>query len=190
MNNETLICESAQRSAEHNHIMIWTVFSVGIALSSWILFNVWTHKHDIGLMHFSMSFLGLIVLFYCILAIESFGQRKDLMYSKFNKNLKLEKFNIEDLPYFRNNWLAEITLCLMFLLYVYLFGYIAINNTLEHFGRGLEHFDWLFFAFSLILLSIILANWIKRPVGDGGNILEEIRKRIFGHIPIRYRDLS
>ena len=69
---EILRYESAQRSAEHYNVMIWTVFSVGVALSLFILYTVLPLKNNLGFMHLITSFIGLLVLFYCSLTIESF----------------------------------------------------------------------------------------------------------------------
>ena len=178
------LIESAQKSAEHYNIMIWTVFSVGIAFSLWILLTVWPSKMDIRSMHFAMSTLGLLVLFYCILAIESFSQKKDLMYRICNKKIKeISKVDfkkeIDKLPFFRMDWIAEIILLGALLLYLFLFLFIAFKESLttelpELFGIV---FAWLLGIVSVIFFVIVILNWLQRPKKDSGNFLERIRKR-------------
>jgi len=177
---EIFTCESAQQSAEHYNIMIWTIFAVGVALSLWILHQVWDNKLHFGGMHFIMSLFGIFVLFYCTLAIESFGQKKTLMYKIHNQHIKEFKV-IKELPFFRIEWLAKIVLLGIFSAYVYLFWFIWNNKSLGTFGKEIMFLDFLMFAISLVLLAIILTNWIRRPIRGGGNILERFRKAIFSN---------
>ena len=126
MSKEKIVCESTQKSAEHYNTMIWTIFSVGVFLSLFVLKEVWDHKLNFGYKHFFMSFLGFFVLFYCILTIESFGQKKSLMYNIHNREIKkVSKIDfakaIRNLPFYRTKWLAEIVLLIIFLIYVFLF---------------------------------------------------------------------
>ncbi len=177
------LAESAQKSAEYYNFLIWTVFSVAVALSLWILFKVWPSKANFGPMYFLMSFLGFCVLFYGILAIESFGQKKSLMYQIFNTQLKKSNFSskIGKLPFFRFEWLAEFILLFIFILYIRLFWFIWAKKSLEMFGESVIFLALPFFVVSLLFLSIILCNWILRPKSDNGNFLEKIRKFIFGN---------
>src|SRR3989344_5639328 len=166
-------CEKAQDTAEHYNLLIWTVFSVGIALSLYILNRVWSDKTAFGAMQFFMSILGFLVLFYCILAIESFGQKKALMYEVLNKNTKNKwKQKIERLPFCRLDWIAEIILLMIFSAYVYMFGFIVDNNSLKTYGEHIIFLGLPIFIGSLTLLFIVTVNWILRPKSFGGNLLE------------------
>lgn len=169
------IIKCAQQSAEHYNILIWTVFSVGVALSLWILYNAWIHKVNTGPMWFFIPLFGLFVLFYCTLSIESFGQKKALMYKLFNQPTKLSR-QIKELPFFRIDWFAEIILFAIFLAYIFFFWYVWSHNSLEKFGQRIISLDLPAFLISLTVLSIVLANWIKRPTGNHGNFIEKIRR--------------
>ncbi len=185
--NKTFLCESAQKSAEHYHIMIWTIFSVGVALSLWILNKVWSYKSDFtAIMHIIMSVLGFLILFYCILAIESFAQKKRLMYEIYGKEIKkLDSTDfkklIAKLPFFGIDWIAETILLFIFSLYVFLFGYIFSMNSLTIPDVSGHFVAFILFVFSLFLLSIVIANLVKRPMGYGGNWIEKFRKVISGN---------
>jgi len=178
--DKKFLAESAQKSAEHYNFLIWNVFSISVALSLYILYIIWPCKLNIGIMHFCMSILGFLVLFYSTLAIESFGQKKSFMYNKFNKQLS-DFRNIKNLPYFKLEWIAELILLSVFLLYIYLFGFIWINNSLETFGKQIIFLAPLMFFVSIIILIIVLLNWMLRPKGDNGNFLEKIRKFFLGN---------
>ncbi len=184
MNKEIMLkYEKIRDSAENCNFLIWTVFSVGVAFSLWILFKVWPSKSNLGPMYFIMSILGLFVLFYCILMIESLGQKKSLMYKIFDNGIKGPdlKNEIGRLPFFRTEWLAEIILILIFLMYVYLFWFILDRNSLETYGEQIIFLAPVVFIISLILFLMVLYNWISRPKSDGGNFLEIIRKFLFGN---------
>jgi len=182
MNNKiTLRYEKLQDSAEHYNLLIWTVFSVGVALSLWVLLRIWPDKTNIGAMQFFMSILGFLVLFYCILAIESFGQKKILMYKILNKEEPRLEHKIGMLPFFRLDWLAEIILLIIFSAYVFMFGFIWYNKSLKNFGEQIIFLSLPVFVFSLILLFIVVVNWVLRPKGNGGNPLEKIRIFLFGN---------
>ena len=49
---DKLIIESSQRSAEHCNSMIWQAFAVGGALSLWILYKTLEFKRNLKDMHF------------------------------------------------------------------------------------------------------------------------------------------
>lgn len=183
--------EKAHDSAEHYNNLIWTVFYVGVAFSLFILYKVWTFKTDFGAMQFFMSILGFLVLFYCILAIESFGQKRTLMYKISNKGIgkfNLEK-KIEKLPYYRIEWIAEIILLSLFSAYVFLFWFIWDNNSLGTYGQKIIFMAPIIFIISLILLFIVIVNWIIRPKNGKGNALEEIRKLVFGNWSRSYDEI-
>ena len=174
--------EKAQDTAEQYNLLIWTVFSVGVALSLYILNKVFQDKTTFGAMQFFMSILGFLVLFYCILAIESFGQKKAIMYNILNKNQKNKLGQkIDNLPFCRFNWIAEIILGMIFLAYVYMFWFIQSNNSLETYGTHIMFLDLPMFVISLILSFIVIVNWILRPKSLGGNLLERIRIFLFGN---------
>ncbi len=182
------IAKSAQQSAEHYNIMIWTIFSVGVALSLLILFEVWSAKLDIRAMQFVMSFFGLLVLFYCALAIESFGQKRSLMYEICNKKIGLKL----DLPYFKLEWIAEIILFGIFLLYLIFFGFILFKNslTIESFTNFVIPLEWVIFFISLILVCKVISNWFRRPKSESGNWIENIRKTLMGNKLKSYEELG
>lgn len=170
-------------SAEHYNIMIWTVFSVGIGLSLYILNGAWANKLNMRTIDFVRLVLGFFVLFYCILSIESFGQKKTIMYkiyNKQNKNISLNRI-IGELPYTRIEWLAEIILLFIFSSYIFIFFFISIKKSLTIPLIPENLIAWIFFILSLILLFIITINWILRPKNDGGNCIEKIRKCIIGN---------
>ena len=152
--------EKAHNSAENYNSIIWTIFGIGIALSLWILFRVWPSKMNLGAMQFFMSIFGFLVLFYCILSIESFGQKKTLLYKIFNKKIKgfdLEQ-KIKKLPFYRTEWIAEIILFFIFSSYVYLFWFVWDNNSLGTFGKEIIFLAPTMFFISLILLFIVIVN--------------------------------
>jgi|SRR3989344_2721972 len=191
MNKELISeCEKVQDAAEHHNILIWTVFSVGVALSLYILNKVFPDKTTFGAMQFFMSILGFLVLFYCILAIESFGQKKALMYRILNKNQKNKLGQkIEKLPFCRFDWIAEIILLMIFLAYIFMFWFIWFNNYLERYGEHIIFLDLPIFIISLILLLIVVINWILRPKNVSGNLLERIRIFLFGNWLKKYDKL-
>ena len=192
MNEElTLKYGKVHESAQNYNTLIWTVFSIGVDLSLWILFKVWPSKTDFGPMYFIMSILGFMVLFYCILTIESFGQKKSLMYKIFNKEIKgidLEK-KIEKLPFYRVEWIAEIILLIIFSMYVYLFWFVWDNESLKTFGEKIIILAPVVFIFSLILLFIVVVNWILRPKNGDGNPIERTRRFIFGNLLRSYDEI-
>ena len=169
-----------QQAAEHYNNLIWTVFSVGVAFSLWILYKIWSDKTNLGAMQFFMSILGFLVLFYCILAIESFNQKKSLMYkiSKKDKENDLKQ-KITKLPFYRIEWISEIILFSLFSAYVYLFWFVWNNNSLVTYGKKIIFLDLPMFIVSLILLFIILINWILRPKEGKGNPIEKFRRFLF-----------
>jgi hypothetical protein len=188
---EESIYEKVHDSAEHYNLITWTVFSIGVALSLYVLYVVWPLKTSIGAMQFFMSIFGFLVLFYCILSIESFGQKKNLMHKIFNKGAK--KFDLElkikNLPFYRTEWLAEMILLSIFLMYIYLFWFVWDNNSLETFGIKIIFLAPIIFVISLILLFIVISNWILRPKEGDGNFIEKIRRIIFGNWSKSYGEI-
>ena len=175
--------EKAHVSAENYNTLIWTVFSIGIAFSLYILYIVWPFKTSIGAMQFFMSILGFLVLFYCTLTLESFNQKKSLMYKIFDKNIKgfdIEK-KIKKLTFFKVEWLAEIILSFLFLAYVYYFWFVWNNNSLAIYGGQIIFLALPMFIISLILSFIVMINWILRPKNGNGNPIEKFRKFLFGN---------
>ena len=181
MNTKMLKCEKIHDSAEHYDTMIWTIFSVGIAFSLYILYIVWPFKTSIGAMQFFISVLGFLVLFYSILLIESFGQKKILMYRLFDANTKGFdiKQRIKKLPFFRVEWMAEMILLFLFLAYVYHFWFVWNNKSLATYGKLIIFLALPIFIISLALLFVVVVNWILRPKSDSRNPLERIRNFLF-----------
>jgi|SRR3989344_6435 len=174
---------------EHYNIMIWTVFSVGVAFSLLILYKIWTFKASFGAMQFFMGILGFLTLFYCILAIESFGQKKSLGYKVLGKKNNL-KNKIKELPYCRIDWLAELILFFLVLAYVYMFWFIRNNNSLAEFGNKIIFLELPVFIGAVILSAIIIFNWILRPKSGDGNIIERLRIFIFGNWLKNYDEIA
>jgi len=165
-NEEILLCESTQKSAEHYNNLIWTVFSVGVALSLWILYKVWPSKENIGFMNLFMLFVGFLVLYYCTLAIESFGQKKTKMHEIFYKELKNPKFkkSIKNLPYEKLEWVAEFILSIIFLSYICGFFWIFVDSILKNYIYQFKTLlSSVFFTIALCLFFVVLLNWVRRP---------------------------
>ena len=85
------------------------------------------------------------------------------------------------LPFCRLDWLAEIVLLSIFSAYVFMFGFICYNKSLQNYGEQIMFLSAPVFILSLILLFIVIVNWILRPKHGGGNILEKIRRFLFGN---------
>ena len=185
---EILRYESAQRSAEHYDIMIWTVFSVGVALSLFILYTVWPLKNNLGFMHLFTSFIGYMILFVSVLAVESFSQ-KLLYFSEIQ--YKLQKENLGELTYFGITWLIEGILSLIFISYIFLFLLASLNNvyTSPNMNFYFMFLTLIFFIISIISFGFILFNWVTRPKGDRGNCLEKLRKCIMGNKLKTYEEI-
>ncbi len=185
-----LLYENAHNSAEHYNFVIWTVFSIAIAISLYILYLVWPAKSGLGAMQFFMAFLGFLILFYGILTIESFNQKKSLLYKVYNYGMKSNlESKIKKLPFFRIEWVAEMILLLVLLAYVFFFRFVWYNNSLATFGKRIMFSDLPIFLLSLILSVIVIINWIKRPKDNSGNIIEKVRKIIFGNCLKSYDDI-
>lgn len=184
MNKEIILkYEKAYNSAENYNTLIWTVFSVGIALSLYILNGAWANKLNMRTIDFVRLVLGFLVLFYCILTIESFGQKKSLMYKIFDENIKgfYLKEKIKKLPFYRVEWIAEIILLFILFSYIFIFFFISIKKSLTIPLIPENLVAWIFFILSLILLFIITINWISRPKDDDGNQIEKTRVFLFGN---------
>lgn len=182
MKKDKMIYEKAHNSAEHYNLMIWTVFSIAVALSLYILYLIWPAKSNLGAMQFFMAFLGFLILFYGTLTIESFSQKNFLLYKIFNSGIK--KFNLESkikkLPFVRVEWIAEIILLMVISAYVFFFWFVWRNKSLATFGKTITFFDLPILIISLALSLIVIINWIRRPKNDRGNTIEKIRKFLFG----------
>ncbi len=72
--------QKAQDSAEHHNTMIWTLMSLGIALSLWILHISWTRKDLDPLYSLIILFFGAYILFYFSYLIEKANKIKKLKY--------------------------------------------------------------------------------------------------------------
>jgi len=172
-----LICESVQSSAEHYNVMIWTIFSVGVGLSLFILYTVWPLKNNLGFMHLVTSFVGLLVLFYCSLTVESFGQKKALMYKILGKEINKIDFkeSIKSLSFKRINWIAEIILSGIFLSYTTLFFFAYSNNVYiaPDFNFIFKLLTFVFYNLSIAFFVLVLLNWIRRPKFKNIKIFEK-----------------
>lgn len=69
--------ENHQQAAEHCNQMIWVVFSVGIGVSLWILY-----QNLIKTPHIMVLSFGFIVLIYSLMLTISFGQQRKIHYIK------------------------------------------------------------------------------------------------------------
>ncbi len=189
---DKIVCEKTHTSAEQYNLMIWTIFSVGIAVSLYILNINFRHKTELGAMQFFTSILGFFILVYSILAIESFNQKKSLLYKIYHCGIKKNSLEpkIKELPFYRLDWLAEIILFSVLLAYDYLFWFIWINNSLEKYGEKIMALDLPMFVFSLVLAAIVVSNWITRPKDDGGNFIEKIRAIIFENYLKNYDEIA
>lgn len=115
------ICEKADDNAMHYNIKIWTVFSIGVALSLWILYTIWTNDSLEDFVKIAMLVFGYLILIYCSLAIESFGQKKEKYYKIKNEIFSDERISSLPSKGILRYW--EV-LILSFIFFSYIFSFI------------------------------------------------------------------
>lgn len=128
-----------ERIGNHYDNMIWRVFSVGIALSVYILYLVWTDKLSLYVAPIAL-FLGFFALLYCICAIFSFNRKKRYMYDKARKVSDI--FNSRG--YLKIAYLEVFPLATIFI--TYLVSFILLFD---------QRF-WLITVMALLFFSVIL----------------------------------
>lgn len=118
--------QKAQDSAEHYNTMIWTLISVGIALSLVILYKVLSE--DLGhLLELTLVFIGTFTLFYFSYLIETANERKNFKYGICKKIEESYGFmgqnkGVESLPISSNEkgmymlrWIKLMLFCIYFM---------------------------------------------------------------------------
>jgi len=117
--------QKAQDSAEYYNSMIWTLMSIGIAVSLIILHIFWTNRPEI-LYSLAMLFIGAFVLFYFSYLIEGAHEKKKYKYGickKIEREYRFlgQNFGVDNLPISKNKygikmfrWM-KITLFLLYL---------------------------------------------------------------------------
>ncbi|MBI2056996.1 hypothetical protein HYT91_01955 [Candidatus Pacearchaeota archaeon] len=148
--------DKAQEIAMHYNIKIWTVFSVGIALSLWILYKIWIENSLDEIIKIAMLMLGYLVLIYCSLAVESFGQKKELYYrikNEISRNARTEERLINLLPSCKTLQYWE-TIILSFIFFFYIASLI-INGLSYPFIIGFIS------AFMSLGYLYVVENWRK-----------------------------
>ena len=73
-----------QEIGQHYNNLIWVIFGGAITLTLYILFLIWFNNKIINnlLARYLLLIFGYSILFYAILVIESFGQKKTLAFKK------------------------------------------------------------------------------------------------------------
>ena len=110
------------------------------------------------------------------------------MFDKGIKGFDLKQ-KIEKLPFYRVEWIAEIILLCIFLMYVYLFWFVWNNSSLATYGKQIIFLARPMFIISLVLSFIVIVNWILRPKNGNGNFIEKFRKLIFGNWSKSYDEI-
>lgn len=128
MVSEDVIYQNSSNWAMHYNIKIWTVFSVGVALSLFILYTFWANDSLEDSVKIAMLIFGYLVLIYCSLAIESFGQKKERYNQSANRFVNNEeRALIDNLPSKGILKYWEI-LILSFIFFSYLFSFISFSK--------------------------------------------------------------
>lgn len=153
--------DKAQEIAMHYNMKIWTVFSIGIALSLWILYKIWVENSLDEIIKIAMLILGYLVLIYCTLAVESFGQKKELYYrikNEISKNARTEVSKeerlIKILPSHKTLQYWE-TIILSFIFFCYMLSFILLSFSFNQFVVG------AIFTIMLLIYLLIVKNWIR-----------------------------
>lgn len=121
--------EKAQDSAEHYNTMIWTLISVGLGLSLFILKFVWFESsilsgRDNSLIKVIALGLGSLSLFYFSYLIKSADRIKDMKYLickdiEFNEEYKYKaNLKTEVIKKRKGIWFSNIGVFLLFVLYL------------------------------------------------------------------------
>ena len=134
----------------HYDRQIWLVFSVGVALSLWILYTLWTKDIKDNLVKFGMIYIGFVILTYSTLNIEGLGQRKWVegeMQEKTDKQEKLEK----KLTSISVAYIVEFFILLpLFIFYIISVGKFII-------------YPWnsIIISSMILILLIVIINWAR-----------------------------
>lgn len=111
-----------EQIGQHYNNLIWVVFGGAIALTTYILFQIWTNPPFINnlLIKYLALLFGYSVLFYATSVIESFGQKKNWANKKTGLEIKTPMTG-------KLEYLEIPPLSLIFLFYIITSIYISFN---------------------------------------------------------------
>ena len=117
-----------EQIGQHYNNLIWVVFGGAIALTAYILYQIWTNTLFINnlLIKYLALLFGYSVLFYATLVIESFGQKKTWTFKKAYKYLQPHVSMEGKLEY-----LEIPPLSLIFIFYIITSFYFSLNYFID-----------------------------------------------------------
>lgn len=164
-------CGQAQNSAQHYNQMIWVIFSVGVALSLFILHFVWINwRNDILgdrlYIRLFMIIFGYSTFIYCISTIRSFQDKKKILYGYHNNCYKLVAINKKHpLENFDGDKFGRIFSSLSLFLIHFAYVHTLLRLFFEKFSISLNLSSLIIISLSssfiLLLFYIILRKLIN-----------------------------
>lgn len=131
--------EDHQQAAEHYNQMIWIIFSIGVGISLWILYN-----HSRSRLSVLTLTLGFVILIYSSMLVLSFSHKKKIHYKLLKKSGGGKQF--EENNYLTVRYIGETILGFIILVYFLFLG----KNFLTQ-DKG-----WLWWVSLLILVTITI----------------------------------